>query len=347
MVTQMDIANRLKLSRATVSRALNGENVSEKTKQMVLAEAEKLGYIPNVAATALAQKNDKLIYAFIIATIDEGYGEDTYNGIIDAINLWQGYHLKVEIVFTDINLKGNQAKTQIEQFKNVLQNKQVDGVIFSALSQENMDYVSRECLARKIPLMTLDMIYKDPSLCHAGPEYFELGTYTAAYLASLMRKEGRLLILYYDEGYDLSKERMRGFFHKLKEYPNIEKKVVTIENTSSKIYNQKLEKYFFEYNPRAIYAPYRAEHIGSFLKRNKLGGKVNLISTGINKKVEEYLYDGTIDGIVSTKPYFLGAFIMNNFFKYFYRSKEVLRGNIDVSCDIYIKEIYKRYDKIF
>ncbi len=347
MVTQLDIAKRLNLSRATVSRALSGENISDKTRKLVLDEAEKLGYIPNGAATALALKNHKVIYAFIIATIDEGYGEDTYEGIKAALNMWQSYNLRVEIIFTDINLKTDQCKVQIEQFYDIIKNKQVDGVIFSALSEENMNIVSRECKTRKIPLMTLDMIYKDANLCHVGPDYFNLGTYSAAYISSLMRKEGNLLVLCFDEGYELSNERMRGFYHKLQEYPDIRSKIIALDNMSRESYRDALDKYFDEYNPVAVYAPYHADYIGEFLKEKGVEDKVILISNGINAKVEEFLFDGTIDGIVSAKPYFLGAVVTNNFFKYFYRSKETLKGDIDVTCDIYIKENYKRFDKIF
>lgn len=347
MVTQLDIAKALNLSRATVSRALSGENVSEKTMKMVLKEAERVGYIPNEAATALALKNTKIVYAFIIATVDEGYGEDTYEGIMAALNMWRSYPLKVEIVFTDINIEGDQTKTQIEQFYKVIENEQVDGVIFSALSKDNIDIVTKECKSKKIPLMTLDMIYTNSNLCHVGPDYFNLGTYSGAYMASLMRKEGKILILYYDEGYELSKERMRGFYDKLEEFPEIKKKVVSLSSMSKQSYYEALDKHFYEYNPRAIYAPYHVEYIGEFLHEKGLGTNVNLISTGVNKKVEEFLYNGTIDGIVSTKPYFLGMVVTDNFFKYFYKSKEVLQGNIDVACDIYIKENYKRFDRLY
>lgn len=347
MVTQLDIAKRLNLSRATVSRALKGENVSDKTKQMVLEEAERMGYMPNEAATVLALKNSKFVYAFIIATVDEGYGEDTYEGIKAAVNMWRGYNLKVEIIFTDINIQGDQCQEQLNQFYEVIENNQVDGIIFSALSKENMDIVSEKCKERKIPLMTLDMIHKDSSLCHVGPDYFNLGTYSAAYIASLMRKQGKILILYYDEGYELSKERMNGFYHKLEAYPLIQERVVVLDNMSTSSYRSTLEKHFYEYEPIAIYAPYHADYVGDFLKDHGLEYQVNLISNGINEKIEEYLFDGTIDGIVSAKPYFLGAVVTNNFFKYFYRYKELLRKDIDVACDIYIKENYKRFDKIF
>ena len=77
MVTQEQIARNLHISRTTVARAFKGQFVSEETRKKVLEEAKRLGYEPNAAATSLALKNTKDIYAFIIATIDEGYGRQT------------------------------------------------------------------------------------------------------------------------------------------------------------------------------------------------------------------------------------------------------------------------------
>lgn len=347
MVTQQDIANKLNISRATVSRALQGQNVSEKTRELVLKEAEKMGYVANSAATCLALKNTKKIYAFIIATVDEGYGQQTYNGIKEASNIWQGYNLEIEVVFTNINIDKNQCETQIKQFYEVIETNSVDGIIFSALSKENMEIVTMECKERNIPLMTLDMIYKNSELCHVGPDYYNLGTYSAAYIANLMMKRGKILILSYDEGYELSKERMRGFHEKLKEYPLIEQYDVELDVMSRETYYEALNENFYRYNPIAIYAPYHADYIGEFLNEKGLKDDVILITNGINKEIEGYLFDGTIDGIVSARPYFLGAVVTNNFYKYFYRPQEILKGEIDVACDIYIKENYIRYDKIF
>lgn len=50
------LAHELGISTGTVSRALNGKpDVSEKTRELVLATAKRLGYAPNQAARALAQ----------------------------------------------------------------------------------------------------------------------------------------------------------------------------------------------------------------------------------------------------------------------------------------------------
>jgi DNA-binding LacI/PurR family transcriptional regulator len=347
VVIQSDIAKKLNISRTTVSRALMGQNVSEKTRQAVLIEAEKMGYKPNSAATILAEKNIRIIYAFIIATVDEGYGEQTYEGICEASNIWREYNVEIKVIFTDITLDKNQCKTQIEQFYDVVNNNQVNGIIFSALSSENMSIVTSECKRRSIPLMTLDMIYSNSELCHVGPNYYNLGTYSAAYIAGLMMKRGRILILTYDEGYEIGLERMRGFNEKLKEYKNIHVKEIVIDTMSVQCYRKALEEHFDDFSPIAIYAPYHVDYIGEFINDRGIKDEVILISNGVNKQIENYLFDGTINGIVSARPYFLGAVVTNNFYKYFYRNSEALRGTIDVTCDIYIKENYIRYDKIF
>ncbi|RGY97795.1 LacI family DNA-binding transcriptional regulator [Clostridium sp. AM58-1XD] len=183
MVTQEDIAKNLKISRTTVARAFSGKLVSEETRIKVLEEAKRLGYEPNGAATSLALKNTKNIYAFIIATIDEGYGQQTKEGIMEAARMWKGYNFEIHVIFTDITAGRGQCRVQMEQFFEVMNREKVDGVIFSALSKDNMDWVEDVCRTKHIPLMTLDMIYKVDALCHVGPDYFNLGTYSAAYMA--------------------------------------------------------------------------------------------------------------------------------------------------------------------
>lgn len=347
MVTQQDIAKKLGISRTTVARALNGRNVSDKTRAMVWKEAKQMGYIPNNAAVCLALKSEKTIFAFIVGTIDESYGQQMSKGIEKIATMWNGYRFKINIVFTDITKDRNQCAVQLQQFQTAMEQNHVDGVIFSALCQKNMDEVTKTCHERGIPLMTLDMIYRNNLLCHVGPNYYNLGTYSAAYMANLMMMRGRILTLSYDEGYELSVHRMNGFHGKLKEYKNIVCKDVKLESMTPECYWQALEEHLNDFDPVAVYAPYHVEYIGSYLKERNLQHSIILISNGVNEQIEQYLFDGTINGIVSARPYFLGAVVANNFFKCFFRTNEMLVGEIDVACDFYIKENYNRFDEIY
>lgn len=348
MATQDDIAKKLNISRTTVSRALQGKNVSDETRKKVMEMVGEMGYMPNAVAAGLASKGKKTVYAFIVATIDEGYAKHMTDGIKEISNLWREYNFSIEIVLTDINVNQNQAQRQIEQFYSVIEKEQVSGVIFSALSEKNMEIVEAECAKRKIPLMTLDMIYYTNSLCHVGPNYFELGTFSAAYISQLIMKKGKIFTISFDEGYLIGKERMRGFFSKLGNYKDIEVFNVDIEKINREIYWEVLDSYLEQVNPVAIYAPYHVEYIAEYLEMHGIDNdRYVLIANGVNENIEKYLFSGMINGIVSAKPYYLGAVAANNFFKYFYRSGEMVKGRIDVKVDIYIAENYQRQNKLF
>jgi LacI family transcriptional regulator len=64
-----DIARELQISASTVSRALNGAyGVSEKTRQLVLAKAQEMGYVPNLGAKELVNRRSNLIGIIIPET---------------------------------------------------------------------------------------------------------------------------------------------------------------------------------------------------------------------------------------------------------------------------------------
>ncbi|GAA0998540.1 LacI family DNA-binding transcriptional regulator [Acrocarpospora macrocephala] len=67
-VTAADVARSLGISRATVGFVLNntpGQTISERTRQRVLAEAERLGYRPHRAAQDLRRGSSKVILMVI------------------------------------------------------------------------------------------------------------------------------------------------------------------------------------------------------------------------------------------------------------------------------------------
>ncbi|MBD2814104.1 LacI family DNA-binding transcriptional regulator, partial [Xenorhabdus sp. Flor] len=62
MVTMLDVAKKVGVSKATVSRVLNGKDiVSEDIKKRVLAAIEEIGYRPNLLAQQLAMKKNNLM----------------------------------------------------------------------------------------------------------------------------------------------------------------------------------------------------------------------------------------------------------------------------------------------
>ena len=80
-VTIKDIARELKISVATVSRALRDTyDVNQETRQLVLRKAEELNYKPNFNATGLV-KNSSHNIAIVLPSITNYYFSTVVTGI--------------------------------------------------------------------------------------------------------------------------------------------------------------------------------------------------------------------------------------------------------------------------
>lgn len=84
-VTAADVARSLGLSRATVGFVLNntpGQTIPERTRQRVLAEAERLGYRPNAAAQALRRGSTRLV----MLVVPDWPAESVWNAFVDDLS---------------------------------------------------------------------------------------------------------------------------------------------------------------------------------------------------------------------------------------------------------------------
>ena len=85
--TITDVAKAAGVSRATVSRALNGSTaVSEDTRSHVQAVAKRLGYTINAQAQALATGRSNTIAILITEPIDELFDDPTFAVLIRGIS---------------------------------------------------------------------------------------------------------------------------------------------------------------------------------------------------------------------------------------------------------------------
>ncbi|VFS35727.1 HTH-type transcriptional regulator AscG [Enterobacter cancerogenus] len=70
MATMLDVSLRAGVSKATVSRVLNGTGqVKESTRQQVFTAMEELGYRPNFLARSLANQTSNSI-GLVVSTFD-------------------------------------------------------------------------------------------------------------------------------------------------------------------------------------------------------------------------------------------------------------------------------------
>ena len=96
-ITIYDIAQELRISIATVSRALNGkEDISEKTREAVYEAAERMGYKASKTAASLSRKEKK--FAALFPDLIHDYDNEVRRGIQKAVEELHDYHVSVEMI---------------------------------------------------------------------------------------------------------------------------------------------------------------------------------------------------------------------------------------------------------
>ena len=149
ITTIQDIADRLNITRSTVSRALNDSNrISEKTKEKVRAVAKELNYAPNALASNLRTGKTHTI-AYVVPDISNPFFAKI-GRMIESIALEAGYFLLVGS--TDENAKKEEALI------NNLMNRQIDGLVLAS-TQVNSKVV-KNLVARNFPLVLFDRIHE-------------------------------------------------------------------------------------------------------------------------------------------------------------------------------------------
>ena len=129
--TMQDIANKVGVSKTTVSRALNdNKEISESMKQQILKVAHDMDYVINQNASSLKSKKSKTIGLITNTLINES-GEDFYTRILKKLSLElssRGYNLVFEIYDELVS----------DSIPSIANNTKVDGMIL--MSEFSMEF---------------------------------------------------------------------------------------------------------------------------------------------------------------------------------------------------------------
>ncbi len=144
--TIKDIARMAEVSTATVSKIVNhkDKNISEATRQRVLAVIKEYNYVPNRVASSMITKKTHSI-GLVIPDIANPFFPEIARGVEDIANKY-GYH--VILCNTDNDLKKE------EGYIAMLQEKMVDGIILTASSMRTGD--SLDLSRIHVPVITVD-----------------------------------------------------------------------------------------------------------------------------------------------------------------------------------------------
>lgn len=209
-VTIKDIAQMLKISVSTVSRALkDNPEISQKTRKDVQELAKKLNYIPNPIAVALKTRKSNTI-GVIVPKIVSSFFSNVVSAIEDVADKY-GYHVLVS----------SSNESMIKEMKNinVFIATRVDGVILS-LSRETESFEHiKKIRDNDIPLVLFDRTTKELDVSKVVADDAD-----AAFIAvdHLIRGGAKRVALLTGPGHLLiGRNRMRGYLNALTKH-NIE-----------------------------------------------------------------------------------------------------------------------------
>ncbi|MBP7506633.1 MAG: LacI family DNA-binding transcriptional regulator [Prolixibacteraceae bacterium] len=165
-VTIYDIANELKVSPATVSRALNNNSsISDKMKKKIKDKAEALGYRTNTFASNLRTKRTYTL-GVIVPRLDSNFMSSTLAGIEKIANE-SGYNLIISQSFES-------AKKEIANTLTMY-NSRVDGLIVSLAADTNDFNHFKRFLDKKIPVLFFDRVCNKPGCVNVIIDNFKMG----------------------------------------------------------------------------------------------------------------------------------------------------------------------------
>ncbi|SDG93131.1 LacI family DNA-binding transcriptional regulator [Winogradskyella thalassocola] len=168
-ITIYDIAEKLELTAATVSRALNNNpKISEKTRKLVQETAIEMNYEQNTLARAL-KSGKSFNVGVIVPRMDSNFFASVIRGIEEELYP-KGYHVIVCQTHDQENLETGNIVS--------LLNAQVDGILMSISNSKTKNKVFNKLSEKRVPLIFFDRKRDIPDVSSVTIDDFN-GSYQA------------------------------------------------------------------------------------------------------------------------------------------------------------------------
>ncbi|WP_418262155.1 LacI family DNA-binding transcriptional regulator [Flavobacterium faecale] len=199
--TIYDIAKKLDISAATVSRALNkNPKISENTIKLVMDTAEKMNYKQNRLALALKSGRSGMI-GVIVPRVNTNFFGTTIRGIEEEL-----HPNKYNVIICQTHEDENR---EIENI-NTLLDAQVDGIMISITNESKKnEKIIQQVLRKKVPL-----IFFDRKKNIDGVSSVSIDDFNAGYIATQhLIEQGctRIAHMCGDQALEIYENRFKGY----------------------------------------------------------------------------------------------------------------------------------------
>ncbi|RFM25656.1 LacI family DNA-binding transcriptional regulator [Deminuibacter soli] len=199
-VTIKDLAQELRLSVATISKALKDSyEISAETKQRVLELAHRLHYVPNPYASSLRKGSSKTI-AVVVPEVADSFFALSINGI-ESVAREKGYH----VLIYQTHEQGEREQAILQAFHN----GRVDGVLLSVSGDAAGTDHFEELCANDVPLVFFDRVCTTVAAARVQTDDQVSGYMATQHLLEAGCK--RIAVLAADKQLSIISDRIAGF----------------------------------------------------------------------------------------------------------------------------------------
>ena len=146
------LAEKLKLSTSTISRAFNGSrDINKDTRERILTFAREHNFLPNYHASNLKDKKSKTL-AVIVPEIVNDFFAQAINGIEEVARM-KGYYILL--------YRTDDAFEKEVAFVNYLNNGKADGIIMSVSGEADDHNYLKKLEQKHVPVVFFDRVYED------------------------------------------------------------------------------------------------------------------------------------------------------------------------------------------
>jgi LacI family transcriptional regulator len=302
-VTIKQIAEKAGVSRGTVDRVLNGrQRVKPEIREKIIAIAQEMNYVPNVAGKALAYSKNPVIFGIVMPPKEIRFFDEIRSGIHAAAEELKDLGIRLEYCYVD-NKSPKEGAAAIEQLVEMGAN----GIMFSVMDDQLIRENINKAVDQGVPVVTFNSdVENSKRICFVGQDLYKSGKVAAGLMSKILTQNAKVLVLTGNLNFHAHRSRVQGFIECLKENGNNLEVVGVIEGFDrfADTYSQVDQALKEHPDIAGIYLATGSIHASiDAIKHNGKEREIRVICNDLLPEVEQGLRENIIDFTIVQNPY--------------------------------------------
>ncbi len=301
-----EIAERARVSRGTVDRALNHRGgVNKETAEKIQRIADALGYKPNVVGKALASQRKPVTIGVVINNIGNPFFDDVLLGIADAQKEIRDFGFNIKIRTE----KGYDPQKQLKDIQNLVDDG-IEGLVITPVTDARIVACLNKLIDDQMRVVCCNLDIPGVNyLAYVGCDYFKSGQTAGEMIGLSMNGKGNLDIVGCSNAIYCHRLRVEGCLDVLsKNYPGIKiNQIIEVDDDDEIAFGKTFRMLSDDHSINALYFSAAGTSGGlEAVKQLDLVGKIQIFTFDSIPVVVEAIKNGIVLATIDQQAYVQG-----------------------------------------